>query len=377
MGVLLCAGFVFATAPWAFAHGRSSDATNFRSAITDTPDISGVRWQVYGGDEFLAVTNTSATDLVVLGYEDEPYLRVGPDGVFENALSPAAYINDDRLGTEVPAGVTVDPSAAPQWRRLSDGQQALWHDHRIHWMAPEPPRQTDGAVRPVEVYERWEVPVRYDGDLQLVVGTLTWVPAPNWLPWLALGLVLTVPAVLGLRSRPTPTPGPEPEQEAWPEQKAWPERWPEAARPAAVVLGVVALVNTTHLVDDLFAVPLPAGTLALAAVQTSLFIGIGLLGAYKGWQAGEGAFTALGVGAASILVGQGLLYLPALAASQTTSLLPDVWSRLLISLSITQAVWVGLVAVVGSRATMPELEERDDDRVAPQPGAPTSAPDTL
>src|SRR5680860_1794298 len=72
MGVLLCAGFVFATAPWAFAHGRSSDATNFRSAITDTPDISGVRWQVYGGDEFLAVTNTSATDLVVLGYEDEP-----------------------------------------------------------------------------------------------------------------------------------------------------------------------------------------------------------------------------------------------------------------------------------------------------------------
>ena len=354
--LLLCLGFLVAGAPAALAHGRSSDATNMDSAITRSPDIPGVEWRIYGGDEFLSVTNTSAAELLVLGYEGEPYLRVGPDGVFENRLSPAAYINDERLGTEVPPGVTVDPGAAPDWRKLGDGQQALWHDHRIHWMAPEPPRPTEGATGPVTVYERWEVPVRYEGTERLVVGTLTWVPGPNPLPWLAVALVLTAPAAIGLRTRPAG------------------ERWPAAVRPAAVVLGVVAAANLTHLVDDLFAVPLPWGTLALAALQTALFIVIGLLGAVKGWQAGEGAFTALGVGSASILMGQGLLYLPALAASQTTSLLPDVWSRLLISVSIMQALWVGLVAVIGTRATMPPAPARDAEDPVASSGSSTDAP---
>ena len=44
----------------------------------------------------LELTNDTDTDVIVRATEGEPYLRIGPDGVFENLLSPATYINRTR-----------------------------------------------------------------------------------------------------------------------------------------------------------------------------------------------------------------------------------------------------------------------------------------
>ena len=334
----------------AAAHGRGSDATNMVARVTSTPQIPGVSWRVYGGDEFLSVTNTSDRDLFVLAYrsagEDpgEPFLRIGPDGVFENRSSPYTYSIQDRYGaTPQPPG--ADPDAEPQWVQISDGPTALWHDHRIHWMAPTvPPAVVDPDVETV-IFPEWEVPFRIGDEVHIVTGDLRWVPGPSPWQWLLGGLFATLPALAGLRTRPVPG--------------EHGDRWPGLVRPAALVLGVVAALNLTHLADDVFAVPLPLSTTLVAASQTLLFIAIAAFAARRAWQAGDGAFTALGVGAGALLVGQGLLYLPTLSVSQTASILPDPITRAVVALSVAQALPLLAVTVMGTRRLAPPLEPDD------------------
>lgn len=326
----------------AAAHGRGSDATNFRSEITEAPPASGLEWRVYGGDELLWLRNDGPHEVVVVGYDGEPYLRFDGEGVWENRNSPATYLNTDRYGqVEVPEGIeATDP---PEWRLRSGDPGHAWHDHRIHWMSPAlPPSVADAATETtVSEYSPWRVPVEIDGEPSELVGRLRWIPGPSPWPWLAAALPLALLALAGLRTSPRGDP---------------PSRWPGLARPAAALLGAVVLLNLTHLADDLFAVPLPASTVGLSAVQTLLFAGIGAFGALRAWQSGDGAFTALGVGAGAVLVGQGLLYLPVLSASQLATLFPDWLARLTVALSVTQALTVGAVTVIGTRRLLPPVD---------------------
>lgn len=114
----------------AAAHGGgdTADGSNYDSrvagvveAATGTAMDGGeLRWRVLGNDALLELRNAGDTEVVVSGYEGEPYLRVGPDGVFENVASPASILNDDRygLGTIPPgsrllrnrAGSAVEPA---------------------------------------------------------------------------------------------------------------------------------------------------------------------------------------------------------------------------------------------------------------------------
>lgn len=334
MAIATFASLLVLTSP-AAAHGRGSDATNFDSRLLNTPDLDAVSWGVQGSDEYLSVTNTSGSELVVLGYEGEPYLRVGPEGVWRNRNSPATYLNEDRYAqTTVPSH--ADPEAEPDWERISDGSDHYWHDHRIHWMAPVVPPQVRDNPTDAQVVQDWTVPFVVEGEQYEVAGELWWVPAPPAWPWVVLGVLLSLPALAGVRAS---------DRE---------DGLRLLVRPAAAVLGVVALLNVIHLVDDVAAAPAPLPNTLLAAVQTAMFLGIGLFGAVRGWQAGDGAFTALGVGSGAVLIGQGILYAPVLASSQLTSVFPEVLGRLAIGWSIGQALPVGLVAVLGTRRLMPD-----------------------
>lgn len=324
----------------AAAHGRGTDVTNYDSRITDAPPVDGLRWRVYGGDELLWVENTTEQELVVYGYERDPvdlYLRIGPDGVWENRSSPAAYLNRDRLA-QVAVPDDIDPAGEPDWVQVSDQPRYAWHDHRIHYMGVGVhPRVTDPGER-THVMD-WTVPFAYDGEDLELAGELEWVPGPSPWPWLLAGLVLTAPALAGLRSAPVDG------------------GWPGLARPAAVVLGAVVAANAVFVVDDLTAVPLPLATQLFAAAQTLLFVGIGAFGAVRGWQAGDGAFTALGVGAGALLVGQGLLLWPALSASQLATVFPEALIRSVIGLNVMQALPLGVVAYLGTQRLLPDPEE--------------------
>jgi hypothetical protein len=67
-----------------------------------SPRVHGV--ELTGGrpGDGLRLTNDTSHDVTVLGYDGEPYLRVGPRGVFENTRSPATYLNRSRVPTSKP-----------------------------------------------------------------------------------------------------------------------------------------------------------------------------------------------------------------------------------------------------------------------------------
>lgn len=332
------------TAPPALAHGRGSDSTNFASTITDRPDVGGLSWRVLNGDEYLELRNDSDVEVRVPGYTGEPYLRIGPDGVFRNLNSAATYLNEDRFGqTAVPP--EVNQQADPEWERISDGSTYAWHDHRIHWMAQVDPPAVAANPGTVQLVNTWTVPIEIGADTFEVAGDLTWVPGPSPLLWLVPALiVLSLPVLVAWRRT-------EPDRETF--------TWSGLSRTAGFTGLVIALANVVHLIDDLSATPVPLSEGAVSAVQTFFFIAIAVFGSIRAIQSREGGFTALGVAVGAIFIGQGLLYFSVLGASQTASVFPGWVTRAVIAASVAQIVPLGASAILGTRALLPDFNEDD------------------
>src|SRR5439155_507137 len=81
------------------AHGGNVLATDYRPRITSAR-IPGVDIHVIEGGGRVELTNHTDRPVTVLGYDGEPYLRVGPDGVFRNRRSPAVAINSSLRSTK-------------------------------------------------------------------------------------------------------------------------------------------------------------------------------------------------------------------------------------------------------------------------------------
>jgi hypothetical protein len=178
----------------AHALGTGAEASNYRTGVHGieggTPVLS-VR-TLAGGQ--LELANRSPEEVLVLGYRLEPYLRVGPDGVFENQRSPSAYTN---RFTTAPATIPpeFDPGAEPEWRRIADGPAAIWHDHRAHWNGPDPAAVVASPRALHVVIPQWQIPLRQGSRTMVVRGDVTWVPGPSPWPW-ALAAVALFAAAL-------------------------------------------------------------------------------------------------------------------------------------------------------------------------------------
>lgn len=203
LAVMIAAVVALLPATPAAAHGGSdTDLTSdFRTRITDSPDVDGLDIRTVGLDGFVEISWTGAGELVVAGYEGEPYLRIDDTGVAINTRSPASYLNQDRYAAvELPD--TVDPDAEPDWQSVTPARTYQWHDHRTHWMTTTPPPQAQQEPnRSHVIYERWEIPFAIDGQDHTIVGDLTWAPAPSLLPWLAATTAITLIACAALWSR--------------------------------------------------------------------------------------------------------------------------------------------------------------------------------
>lgn len=337
-GCLLALVIVLGLAGPADAHTRTQETTNVESRITATPALDGVAWTVHTGGFLVEVVNTGEQVLIVHGYEGEPFLRIGPDGVHQNRRSPATYLNRERYD-RVTVPPTVDPSADPDWEPISDEPRIVWHDHRTHWMSPAPPRFVTAnpllrgmmdldLVGPVGVahddagtFASWQLPLTYDGRSVALTGELVWVDPPSPAPWLLVGALLVLPALLGLRR----------------------DGAADRIRPAAWLVLTVSAVNGVHLIDDLVAFPSDPLDEVVGLLHTTIFLVVGAGGAAWALWVRSAPRLALGIASAAVLYHQGIVHLPMLFASHFPTIWPPGPVRLTIALSVAQA---GVVAAV-------------------------------
>jgi hypothetical protein len=202
IGALLAPVVLLVGATPASAHaaeGGAPVADDYAYRIDDfEPGVEGVTLTHLATTGQLELVNRSEVEVTVLGYSDEPYLRVGPDGVWRNERSPATYLDADPSGkATVPAA--ADATAQPDWVQVSEGTTVRWHDHRSHWMGGAPTGDTDGERIDIA---HWSIPFLV-GDRRVdATGTTSWAPGPDPLPSLVvIGVLAVALAVVGLTRR--------------------------------------------------------------------------------------------------------------------------------------------------------------------------------
>lgn len=182
----------------ALSSPAASANSNFRSVIDRiAPPQPGLTVKVLGFDQNLEATNRTGKDVLIRGYENEPYARILADGtVQENENSPARYLNEDRYGA-----VKVPPTAGPDkpvlWRTLDRSGRFTWHDHRMHWMSNSPPPAVTDSSKRTKIYD-YKIPIDVAGRPAAIHGTLYWVGrSGGGMPaWAVTTLVLAALAVL-------------------------------------------------------------------------------------------------------------------------------------------------------------------------------------
>ena len=188
LGAALLAAVVLAPAQPVFAHGGNGGASSdYRIEVTGFEgDHSGIEVRPVELGNRMELVRTTAKDVEIVGYEGEPYIRLGADGVFVNTNSPSYYTNLDRFARK-PIPATATPTATPKWVKLSDGNSVRWHDHRTHWMDPTPRqdvRDNPGVERVIFPANRVELTV--DGKPVVAIVRVTWLPPPSRIAWLVV-----------------------------------------------------------------------------------------------------------------------------------------------------------------------------------------------
>lgn len=175
----------------ASAHAVGSiKATDYKSALDSfNSPAPGIRMKVAELGNKVEVTNPTATELMILGYSGEPYLRVSKNGVFTNENSPAYYSNQTATPS-ITASVPTETLGSPDWHKTSSGDTAIWHDHRVHWVAGiDPPIvKTQPHVSHV-VIPVWTIEMQYDNRPVVATGHLAWVPPPTPIPYYGIALL--------------------------------------------------------------------------------------------------------------------------------------------------------------------------------------------
>ena len=192
----LGAAIAIAIAAAAPAHAHKGDPNFISTVRSVTPAVAGLQVTMLDRDDRLELRNRSGRDVVVLGYEGEPYARVLAGGKVQvNTRSPALYLNTDRdAGGEVPKSAAA--KAAPRWRTESGTGRFEWHDHRAHWMGAKRPEQVrDPSVR-TRVFS-WKVPIEVARREGRIAGVLDWTPSEDGGPPTAALIALAAVALGG------------------------------------------------------------------------------------------------------------------------------------------------------------------------------------
>ena len=333
--VLLATLAALSLAGPASAHvGGGAAGSDYDAEVTSvTPELPGVRVRILQFGDELELVNRGDTEVVVPGYDDEPYLRIGPDGVWRNERSPATWINLDRYG-RVSLPEDADSDAQPEWVQVSSEPHYVWHDHRTHWMSPDllPPAVAADPTVAHTVFE-WSVPLRQGDTEATVAGELTWTPPPSpWLIWPVYVALVLLAAAAGLLAR-----GPRP-------------------------LGALLLVGAAAALWHAATTPEPSITVSshagaivsalLPALTAAVVAGIGFVAARRG----RGAMTGLmAVVLGWLLLVQGLPDVDALWSAHVLTGGPEPVARVAVALLVA----LGAGFVIGGIAAVRRFRDAD------------------
>ena len=195
LALMIAATTLLATAP--AARADAAGPTNYRTDIVSIePTGAPILVKMIGGDAFLSLEQLEPIEIVVLGYQGEPYLRFDPGGsVYENRRSPAVWLNQERYGNEkLPSFASAE--ARPQWFEVATNGRYAWHDHRSHWMNSQPPPSTEAGDQVLEA----TVPIRIDGEMGTITVASYLLDSPSVVPTLIGGLVGHVAVAVAWRS---------------------------------------------------------------------------------------------------------------------------------------------------------------------------------
>jgi len=158
-----------------------------------TPATPGVTFRVLSYDNYIQLLDRHGHEVVVYGYEREPYARIRRDGAVQvNERSPALYLNQTYFPTaKLPA--IADPTKPPKWKTVDSSGTFIWHDHRIHYTSTGTPPQVTDSSRKTKIFD-YTIPLRIDGRKGTLDGTLYWVGPANTskLPFIVIGLAIVV-----------------------------------------------------------------------------------------------------------------------------------------------------------------------------------------
>jgi hypothetical protein len=326
----LVVGIVGVTAAPASAHGLGGlTPTNYQSNLQSvSPRVPGMHVEVTDLGTKVEVTNDGPREVLVLGYANEPYLRVGRNGVFENVRSPATYLNRSTTITSKPPK-SADAHATPVWRKISDGTTVRWHDHRAHFMGGIDPPAVVRDPGSRHVVDNYVIPMRVGSEAVNARGQIVYVPPPSPWPWVA-GAVLIAALVFVLSRR-----GP----------------WRTVFVVSLIVLAVAEVLHVYGLWDAstaTFGTKLGESAYSLAGIALALLA--------LGWIWRKGADSAVPivlVAAIFLFVAGGLSDVTSLGKSQIPSTFAPDFARLLVTLMLGLGGGLAAAAAFRLRPTTP------------------------
>lgn len=316
----VAAAALLAAAQPASAHDLGGrQPTDIRARVVRVePPIGGLDVRMIDLGTRVELRNRTTADVVVLGYDGEPYLRVGPAGAFENTRSPATFLNRTFNPTErVPS--FSDAAARPVWRRIDGGQIVRWHDHRAHASRA---RVAHGPLQ-------WRIPLRVDARAVSVVGEARLIHAGAWWAWFLLSTAIVGVVVVAAR-------------------RAW-------RATVIVVLTAMITAGVVHVVagwaSAANSVPARLGAILIPAIGVLLGV-IAVVRAAR--RSAEAAAPWVLLAGVVLFIGLGLGDVLDLVRSQLPSSLPADAVRALVALQLGGGV--GLV-IAGARRLRPVQPE--------------------
>jgi len=309
------------TAPPAAAHTVTGvKPSNFNSRILGirpaAPDLF-VRLLDLG--RRIELRNRGRHDVIVLGYDNEPYLRVGPSGAFENRRSRSRYVNRlPSVGAQTNLPATTDTNATPSWRRVRTDPVVRWRDQRTRYEARPP---AGGA----QVLGTWNIAlVRGDASMT-VTGILTYVPGPS--PWVWAATVVALVALTAAAAFRT----------------RW-GRWLSLALALLLASDAIHSFGTAAATHESFAAQLVK--VLLAGLVTTMAWIIGVVSIPSLQRNHEGGLVAAGGVGMVVAAFGGVTDVGVFANSQVASVFPAVTARIAVALALGLGVGLVIAAVI-------------------------------